>query len=275
MTSRAPLHRLQPRSGWAAINLRELWEYRELLLFQALRDIKIRYKQTVLGIAWAVIQPLMMMVVYTIFFGRLAKVPQNGPYAITTFCALLPWQLFASTLTQSSNSLVDNAHLLTKVYFPRLIVPMSAMLGALVDFAIAFVILIGMMVWQGIAPGWAILTLPIFLLLAMASAIGVGLWLSTLNVKYRDVRYTIPFLVQIWMILSPVVYSSDLVKPPWRTLYALNPMVGVVNGFKWALLGTAPPPGAMLLISSAATIVVLIGGLFFFRRGEKSFADVV
>jgi lipopolysaccharide transport system permease protein len=194
---------------------------------------------------------------------------------MTTFCALLPWQLFASTLAQSSNSLVDNAHLLTKVYFPRVIVPMSAVLSSLVDFAIGFVILLAMMAWYGIAPGWQIVTLPIFLLLAMAAALGVGLWLSTLNVKYRDVRYTIPFLVQIWMILSPVVYDSNIVKPAWRTLYAINPMVGVVNGFKWALLGTAQPPGAMLLVSALATIAVLIGGLFYFRRGEKTFADVV
>src|SRR5439155_23868138 len=210
LPSAKPLHRLEARLGWAALDLAELWEYRELLLFQAAREIKVRYKQTALGAAWAIIQPLMTMLVFSIFFGKLAKMPSDGiPYPIFAYCALLPWQLFASTLTQSSNSLVDNSHLITKVYFPRLIVPLSSVLSSLVDFAIAFVVLLGMMVWYGIMPGWHALTLPLFLLLAMTAAVAVGLWLSALNVKYRDVRYTIPFLVQIWLFASPVAYPSS------------------------------------------------------------------
>src|SRR5437762_10925208 len=237
---RLPLHRIRARRGWLGLNISELWEYRELLLFQSLRDIKVRYKQTLLGAAWAIIQPLMTMLVFSIFFGRLAKVPSDGiPYPIFAYCALLPWQLFASTLAQSSNSLVDNSHLITKVYFPRLIVPLSAVLSGLVDFAIAFVILLGMMFWYGISPaGWHVLMLPLFLLLAATAALAVGLWLSALNVKYRDVRYTIPFLVQTWMIASPVAYPSSLVPAGfWRTLYGIKSMAGVVEGLQWALLG--------------------------------------
>src|SRR6266566_7702204 len=270
-----PTFFIDPPSGWTSIGFRELWEYRELLYFLTLRDIKVRYKQTALGAAWAVIQPFFMMVVFSLFFGRLAKIPSDGiPYPIFTFCALLPWQLFAHALTESSNSLVANERLITKVYFPRLVVPIAAVLGGLVDFAVAFVILLGMMFYYGIFPTWQIITLPGFLLLAIMTALGVGLWLSALNVQYRDVRYTINFLIQFWLFATPVAYPSSIVPERWRPLYGLNPMAGVVEGFRWALLGSKPP-GAMLAVSVAVVIVLLVGGLYYFRRMEQEFADVV
>jgi lipopolysaccharide transport system permease protein len=270
-----PTFSIDPPSGWTSIGFRELWDYRELLYFLTLRDVKVRYKQTALGAAWAVIQPFFMMVVFSLFFGRLAKVPSDGvPYPIFTFCALLPWQLFAHALTESSNSLVANERLITKVYFPRLVVPIAAVLGGLVDFAVAFVILLVMMLYYGIAPTWAIVTLPAFILLAILTALGVGLWLSALNVQYRDVRYTINFLIQFWLFATPVAYPSSIVPARWRALYGLNPMAGVVEGFRWALLGKQPP-GAMLAVSVAVVIAILIGGLFYFRRMEQQFADVV
>jgi len=271
-----PTLRISPPSRWTSLEFRELWEYRELLYFLIWRDVKVRYKQTALGAAWAVIQPFFMMVVFSLFFGRLAKVPSDGiPYPVFTFCALLPWQLFANALTESSNSLVGNQNLITKVYFPRLVVPISAVLGGLVDFVIAFVILLGMMLYYGIVPGWAIVTLPGFILLAVLTALGVGLWLSALNVQYRDVRYTIGFLVQLWLFLTPVAYPSSIVPEQWRPLYGLNPMAGVVEGFRWALLGKSQPPGAMLWVSVAVVIVILFGGLYYFRRMEQQFADIV
>ncbi len=266
---------IDPPSGWTSIGFRELWAYRELLYFLTLRDVKVRYKQTALGAAWAVIQPLFMMLVFSLFFGRLAKIPSDGiPYPIFTFCALLPWQLFAHALTESSNSLVANERLITKVYFPRLVVPMSAVLGGLVDFAVAFVILLVMMFYYGIVPTWAIVALPAFILLAIMTALGVGLWLSALNVKYRDVRYTINFVIQFWLFATPVAYPSSLVPERWRALYGLNPMAGVVDGFRWALLGKQPP-GAMLAVSVGVVVAILIGGLYYFRRMEQEFADVV
>ncbi len=271
-----PAVRRQAQPGWRAINFAELWQYRELLIFYAIRDIKVRYKQTILGAAWAVLQPVMTMVVFSIFFGRLAGVPSDGlPYPVFSFCALLPWQLFAFALTQSSSSLVQDAQVLTKVYFPRLIIPFGSVIAGLVDFAIAFVVLIGMMLYFGIVPGPAMLTLPLFILLALAAALAVGLWLSALNVKYRDVRYTTPFLAQFWLFVTPVAYSSSLVPPQWQAVYAINPMVGVVEGFRWALLGKVAPPGAMLIVSVAATAILLTGGLFYFRRMEKTFADII
>jgi len=271
-----PTLRISPPSRWTSLEFRELWEYRELLYFLIWRDVKVRYKQTALGAAWAVIQPFFMMVVFSLFFGRLAKVPSDGiPYPVFTFCALLPWQLFANALTESSNSLVGNQNLITKVYFPRLVVPISAVLGGLVDFVIAFMILLGMMLYYGIVPGWAIVTLPGFILLAVMTALGVGLWLSALNVQYRDVRYTIGFLVQLWLFLTPVAYPSSIVPEQWRPLYGLNPMAGVVEGFRWALLGKSQPPGAMLWVSVAVVIVILFGGLYYFRRMEQQFADIV
>ncbi len=271
-----PVVRRQAQPGWVAINVAELWRYRELLLFQALRDVKVRYKQTVLGVAWAVLQPVLTMVVLSIFFGKLAQIPSDGmPYPVFAFCALLPWQLFAYALTQSSGSLVENAQVLTKVYFPRLIIPLASVLAGLVDFAIAFVVLIAMMITYGMMPGWAVLTVPLFTALAVATALAVGLWLSALNVRYRDVKYTIPFLAQLWLFVTPVAYPSSLVPSAWQTLYGLNPMVGAVEGFRWALLRNAPPPGPMFSVSVLATSLLLIGGLYYFRRMEKTFADVV
>ena len=271
-----PTFSIDPPKSWASIGLRELWDYRELLYFLTWRDIKVRYKQTALGAAWAVIQPFFMMVVFSLFFGKLAGVPSDGiPYPVFAFCGLLPWQLFAHALTESSNSLVGNQNLITKVYFPRLVVPIAAVLGGLVDFAIAFVILLIMMLYFGIVPGWAIVTLPLFIVLAITTALAVGLWLSALNVKYRDVRYTINFLVQFWLFATPVAYPSSLIPEQWRWAYGLNPMAGVVEGFRWALLGKTDPPGALLAVSVAVVILLLVGGLYYFRRMEQEFADVV
>ena len=267
---------IRPSKGWVPLKLKELWEYRELLYFLIWRDIKVRYKQTVLGAAWAIIQPLFTMIVFSIFFGRLAKIPSDGlPYPIFAYCALLPWQLFAHALTESGNSLVASQNLITKVYFPRLVIPISAVLAGLVDFVIAFVVLLGMMFYYGIVPTAATLTLPLFILLAVATALAVGLWLSALNVQYRDVRYTIPFLTQFWLFTTPIAYPSSLVPEGWRTLYGLNPMAGVVEGFRWALLGTENAPGPMVAVSVAVVVALLVGGLYYFRRMEKTFADVV
>ncbi len=270
-----PMVRRQARPGWVAIDFAELWRYRELVVFYAVRDIKVRYKQTLLGVAWAVLQPVLTMVVFSIFFGNLAGVPSDGiPYPIFAYCGLVPWQLFAYALTQSSNRVVEDAQVITKVYFPRLIVPLASVIAGLVDFAIALGTLAAMMLYYDIGLGWAILTLPLFTLLAVMAALAVGLWLSALNVRYRDVRYTIPFLAQFWLFVTPVAYSSSLVPPEWQALYGVNPMVGVVNGFRWALLGKTPPD-PMLLVSVATTALLLTGGLFYFRRMEKSFADLI
>ncbi|HEX8141818.1 MAG TPA: ABC transporter permease [Pyrinomonadaceae bacterium] len=267
---------ISPPSGWASIELRELWEYRELLYFLTWRDIKVRYKQTALGAMWAIIQPFFMMVVFSLFFGKLGGIPSDGiPYPVFVYCALLPWQLFAHALSESSNSLISNQNLITKVYFPRLVVPLSAVLGGLVDFAIAFVILLAMMAYYGIAPTVMILTLPLFLLLAVATALGVGLWLSALNVQYRDVRYTIGFLTQFWLFATPVAYPSSLVPERWRWLYGLNPMAGVVEGFRWALLGKAVAPGPLLVVSVVVVVLIFVSGLYYFRRMEETFADLV
>ncbi|HEX6106151.1 MAG TPA: ABC transporter permease [Gemmatimonadales bacterium] len=265
---------IQPSRGWVPLHLRELWTYRELLYFLVWRDIKVRYKQTALGAAWAIIQPFFTMVVFSIFFGALAKLPSDGvPYPIFTYSALVPWTYFATALAMSSNSLVDHARLITKVYFPRLLVPAASVLAGLVDLAIASIVLIGMMLYYGMVPGAAVVFLPLFVLLAAATALGVGLWLSALNVQYRDVRYTIPFLVQFWLFVTPVAYSSSLVPERWRALYGLNPMTGVVEGFRWALLDKEPP-GALLLVSGASVILLLTAGLFYFRRMERRFADI-
>jgi len=273
---RPPLVRRQASQGWVAINFTELWQYRELLVFYAFRDIKVRYKQTLLGALWAILQPVMTMVVFTIFFGKLAGVPSDGlPYPVFAFCGLLPWQLFSYSLTQSSNSLVQNAHVLTKVYFPRLIIPFASVIAGLVDFLIAFIVLVGIMLYYNIIPGWALITLPLFVVLAIAAALSVGLWLSALNVKYRDVRYTIPFLSQLWLFVTPVAYSSSLVPSKWQAVYAVNPMAGVVEGFRWALLGKSAPPGDVLMVSVAATAILLAGGLFYFARMEKTLPDII
>lgn len=267
---------IRPSSGWAPIGFKELWEYRELLYFLVWRDIKVRYKQTALGAAWAIIQPLFMMAVFSLFFGRLGNMPSDGiPYPIFVYCALLPWQLFAQALAESSNSLVINERLITKVYFPRLVVPIAAVLGGLVDFAIAFCFLVGLMFYYGMFPGAAVLALPVFILLAVAIALAVGLWLSALNVKYRDVRYTLTFITQFWLFATPVAYSSSIVPERWRPLYGLNPMAGVVEGFRWALLGKSHRPGLLLGVSVAVVLVALVGGLYYFRRMEDGFADIV
>ena len=274
-SSRQIVVRRQARPGWAAIDFAELWRYRELVIFYAIRDIKVRYRQTLLGASWAILQPVLTMVVFSIFFGRLAGVPSDGiPYPIFAYCGLVPWQLFAYALTQSSNRIIEDAGVITKVYFPRLIVPLASVIAGLVDFAIAFGVLAAMMFYYGVTPGWAMLTLPLFTLLALMAALAVGLWLSALNVRYRDVRYTIPFLTQLWLFVTPVAYSSSLVPLKWQALYGINPMAGVVNGFRWALLGKTPP-GPILFVSVAATAVLLIGGLYFFRRMERSFADII
>ena len=256
--------------------LGEVWAYRELLYFLVWRDLKVRYKQTVLGIAWAVLQPLATTAVFAIFLGRLAGVPSDGvPYPVFAYSAMLPWQLFAHALTESSNSLVANERLITKVYFPRLVIPLATILAGLVDFALALVVGIGLMAWYGIALGPSIVAVPLFVALAVLTALAVGLWLSALNVEYRDVRYTLGFLVQIWLFATPVAYSSSLVPERWRPLYGLNPMAGVVEGFRWALLGHGQPPGALLGVSMGVTVVVLAGGLWYFTRMERTFADVV
>jgi len=271
-----PSSQIGPPSRWPSLDLHELWQYRELLYFLTWRDIKVRYKQTALGAAWAVIQPLFIMVVFSLFFGRLAGVPSDGlPYPVFTLCALLPWQLFAHALTEASNSLVGSQNLITKVYFPRLVVPISAVLGGLADFVIAFVILLGMLFFYGIVPGWQIVALPGLVLLAVMTALAVGLWLSALNVQYRDVRYTINFLVQFWLFATPVAYPSSIVPVKWRALYGLNPMVGVVDGFRWALTGRPESPGSVLLVSVIVVSVLLVGGLYYFRRLEQQFADII
>jgi lipopolysaccharide transport system permease protein len=267
---------IQPSKGWIALKLRDLWEYRELLYFLVWRDIKVRYKQTALGAAWAIIQPFFSMVVFSVFFGKLAKMPSDGiPYPIFAYSALVPWTFFANGLAQSSNSLVDSANLIKKVYFPRLTIPIANVLGGLVDFSIAFTVLLGLMLWYGIMPTARILWLPLFLLLALVTALAVGLWLAVLNVEYRDVKYTIPFLTQFWMYATPIVYPSSLLSEPWRTIYGLNPMVGVVEGFRWALLGAKTAPGPIIAVSAVAALILLVGGAFYFRRMEKTFADVV
>jgi lipopolysaccharide transport system permease protein len=267
---------IEPSSGWVPLSLKELWEYRELLFFLTWRDIKVRYKQTVLGAAWAIIQPFSVMVVFSVIFGRLLKVPSDGiPYPVFSYCALLPWQLFAHSLDQSGNSVVASQSLITKVYFPRLVIPISTVLAGLVDFAIAFSLLVVMILYYGILPSAAIVTLPLFLLLLIATSLACGLWLSALNVQYRDVRYTIPFLTQFWLYATPVAYPSSVVPGNWRVLYGLNPMAGVVEGFRWAVLGTSECPGPLLVVSSAVVLILLVSGLYYFRRMEDTFADVV
>ncbi len=267
---------IEPSEGWVSLKLREVWQYRELLYFLTWRDVQVRYRQTALGIVWAVLQPLLTMVIFSVVFGRLANLPSDGlPYPIFCFAALLPWQLFSGALSRAGTSLVSSANLLTKVYFPRLIIPVSAVAAGLVDFAIALVVLVVLMMYYGITPGLAVLWIPVLTIFALASALAVGLWLSALNVKYRDVQHLIPFLVMAWMYASPVAYSANMIPSgKWRLLYALNPMAGVIQGFRWALTG-GPPPSELILVSAAVVVVSLVGGLFYFRRMERGFADVV
>ena len=268
---------IRQSKGWIRLDFREVWDYRELLYFLIWRDIKVRYKQTVLGATWAVIQPFSSMVVFSVFFGYLAKMPSDGlPYPIFSYCALLPCGLFARALGGVGQSVVASQNLITKVYFPRFIIPLSQVLAGLVDFGIAFVTLIGLMAYYRIWPTpIALITVPLFLIFALATALAVGLWLTVLNVMYRDVRYTIPFIVQFWLFATPVAYPASLVPEPWRAFYGLNPMAGVIEGFRWALLGTANAPGPILAVSISVVGILLVGGLFYFRRMEKIFADMV
>ncbi|MEA2558522.1 MAG: lipopolysaccharide transport system permease protein [Acidobacteriota bacterium] len=277
-----PVTVIERSRGWVAVRLDELWEHRELLYFFVWRDVKVRYKQTALGAAWAVLQPLLTMLIFTIFFGRMAGIGSEGvPYPIFSYAGLLPWTFFSAGLGQASNSLVGSAGLLKKVYFPRLIVPVSAVLGGLVDFAVAFVVLIGMMFWYGVQPSWGVLLLPLLLLLSAASALGAGLFLSAVNVEFRDVRYVMPFFIQLLLFVTPVIYPASKVTakleeiglPGW--LYGLNPMAGVIQGFRWSLLGSGMNPGPLLAAGTAVTGLLLVGGLFYFRRMERTFADVV
>lgn len=267
---------IEPSKGWVSLKFRELWQYRELLYFLTWRDVQVRYRQTALGIAWAVLQPVLTMLIFSVVFGKLANLPSDGlPYPVFSFAALLPWQLFSGALTRAGGSLVSSSNLLTKVYFPRLIIPISAVFAGLVDFAIALAVLVVLLLYYGITPGVAILWIPVLVVFALASALAVGLWLSALNVKYRDVQHLIPFLVMAWMYASPVAYSANLIPSgKWRLLYALNPMTGVIQGFRWALAG-GTPPSELMLVSVGVVIVLLVGGLFYFRRMESSFADVV
>lgn len=275
-TVEGPVIRIEPSHGWISLKLRELWDYRELLYFLAWRDIKVRYKQTLLGASWAILQPFFTMIIFSIFFGRLAKIPSDGvPYPIFAYAALVPWTFFAHSLTQASNSLVTSGNMIKKVYFPRLAVPIATVFSGVVDFALAFSVLLGMMVYYGIFPTLNALWLPAFFLLALATSLGVGLWLSAMNVRYRDIRHTIPFLTQFWLFATPIAYPSSLLSEPWRTLYGLNPMVGVVEGFRWGLLGTDTAPGPIIAASSLMALAILISGAFYFRRVEKTFADVV
>ena len=267
---------IKPSKGWATLNLKDLWNYRELIYFFTWRDLKVRYKQTLLGASWAVLQPFLTMIVFSIFFGGLAKVPSDDvPYPIFSYTALLPWTLFSKAMSDASRSLVSSANIISKVYFPRLILPLASVLAGVVDFLIAFVVLLGMMVFYKITPTGNVWFLPLFVLLALITAIGVGLWLSALNVMYRDVGYIIPFLTQFWMYVTPIAYPASMVPEKWKFVYALNPLTGVVEGFRWALLGTGDGPGISLFISASIAILLTISGLFYFRRMERKFADMV
>jgi len=268
---------IEPSVGWVPLKLGELWGYREVLYYLVWRDIKIRYRQTIIGMAWAVIQPFMTMVVFSIFFGRLARMPSDGvPYPLFAFAALVPWTFFANGLTLSANSLVHSGNLITKVYFPRLLVPMARVLTGLPDLALSSSVLVGMIWWYGLLQARpALLWLPVFALLAFVTALGVGLWLSALNVQYRDIQHVVPFLVQVWLFATPIAYPSSLLTEPWRTVYGLNPMVGVVEGFRWALLGSGAAPSLNVAVSALAALVIFVTGAFFFRRIERTFADVV
>jgi lipopolysaccharide transport system permease protein len=267
---------IQPGRGLFHLDLEAIWHYRELLYFLIWRDVKVRYKQTAIGAGWAIFQPLMTMIIFTVVFGNFAKIPSDGlPYPIFTYTALLPWHYFAQAISRSGVSLAGSANLISKVYFPRVIIPLSAAVAPLVDFAIAFAILLVMMAWFGIAPTVGVLALPLFLLLALATALAVGLWLTALDVRYRDVGYTIPFLVQVWMYASPVAYAVSLVPERWRLLYSLNPLVGVIEGFRWALLGKGNPDFGVMTASAVMVMALLSGGIIYFRRMERTFADVV
>ena len=274
--SAAQVIRIEPPRGWFNLRIKELWEYRGLLYFLVWRDVKVRYKQTAIGVVWVILQPLLTMLVFTLFFGKLAKLPSDGlPYQVFYFAAVVPWTYFSSALVNATNVVVENQRLITKVFFPRLILPFSAVLSGLVDFAIGFCVLILFALWYGIRPGITTLLLPLFLLLAILTALGVGLWLSALNALYRDVKYLIPFLSQFWMLASPVAYPSSMVPEKYRWIYGLNPMAGVIEGFRWGLTGLGQAPGAVVIASSAMVCLLVFGGLLFFNRMEGSIADRV
>jgi homopolymeric O-antigen transport system permease protein len=271
-----PVIRIQPTRGWTSLKLREVWDHRELTSIFIWRDIKVRYRQTVIGALWAIIQPFLTMVIFSIFFGRLAGIPSDDvPYPIFSFAALVPWTFFANSINQASNSLVNNAEMIKKIYFPRLTMPIASVLGGLVDFILAFIILLLMMLYYGFVPTINILWFPFFVLLALLTALGVSLWLAAMNVQFRDVRYMVPFIMQAWLFATPVAYPSSLLSEPWHTIYGLNPMVGVVEGFRWALLGTGTGPGPMIFVSFFVALALLISGVYYFRRVEKIFADVI
>jgi len=268
--------RFEPSHGWVPLRLRELWEYRELFYFLTWRDIKVRYKQTLLGSAWSIIQPFMTMVVFSIFLGHLSKIPSDGiPYPIFTYAALVPWTVLAKSLGRSSNSLIDNSHLIKKVYFPRMIIPITSILANVIDFILAFIVLLFMMLYFQIAPTQNVIWLPFLFLLALVTSAGVVFWLSALNVRYRDVAYTTQFLTQLWLFATPIAYPSSVIPEDWRACYAINPMVGVVEGFRWALLKTDTAPGPMIFVSALVAVLLLLTGAFYFRSVEKTFADVV
>jgi lipopolysaccharide transport system permease protein len=267
---------IQPSRGWVSLKLRDLWEYRELMYFLVWRDVKVRYKQTALGVAWVVLQPILTTIIFTVIFGNLAKMPSdNLPYAVFALAGIVPWNFFSGAITRGSMSLVGNAGMISKVYFPRLVMPTAAVMAGIVDLAIVLVLLFGLMIYFGVVPTLAIVTLPLFLLLALVTALGVSLWLAALNVRYRDVNYIVPFITQFWLYATPVVYPSSLIPDKWRILYGLNPMAGVVEGFRWAVLGTNEAPGPMLAVSVAISAFLLISGAYFFRRVERTFADVI
>lgn len=268
--------RIEAASNWRFLDMAEIWRYHELLYFLAKRDIQIRYKQTAIGVLWVVVQPVASILVFSLFFGKLAQIPSDGvPYPLFVFAALLPWQVFSRAMSEASNSLVSDQRLISRVYFPRMLVPLSSIIAALFDFSITFLLFLGMMFYYGVVPGWAVLTLPLFLLLMTATAMGVGFWLAPLNVEYRDVVYVLPFLTQIWMFLTPVVYPSSLIPEEWRLLYGLNPLAGVVEGFRWALLGVGPGPSPMLWVSVCVAIFLMLSGIVWFRRRERTFTDAV
>ena len=269
-----PITRIRPSRGWIQVNLRELWEYRELAYLLGWRDVTIRYKQTVFGAAWAIIQPFLMMVAFSIFFGQLARVPSNGiPYPIFSYAALLPWNYFSQSMMRASNVLVSSSSLITKVYFPRMLLPISSVLSPLFDFAVAFILLLAMMVYYQVWPTPAMMAVPVLLAVAVMASLGVGMWMSALNVDYRDFSNVLPFLVQVWMFATPVAFSSTLLEEPWRTLYGLNPMTGVIEGFRWALLGQEPM-FVQMLISVVVSITLMVTGAFYYRRTERTFADI-
>lgn len=275
-TSRKPSLVIQPRNGLFQLDLISVWQYRELLYFLVWRDVIVRYKQTAIGAAWAILQPLITMIIFTLIFGKMAKIPSDGiPYPLFAFVALLPWSYFSQALTRSSNSVVGSSNLVTKIYFPRLLIPLSASVAPIVDLFFSFLVLLGLMAWYKISPTWGLLALPIFMGLAIMTALAVGLWSSALNVRYRDVGHIIPFLSQVWMYASPVAYPISMVPERWRLLYSLNPMAGVIEGFRWALLGKERPDFMAMVVSSAVVLVLLVGGIVYFKRMERTFADII